>query len=70
MFSKKATKFYQIFTVDLMLCSKCQMTVKISSIFVAFLENMNFNQKGMDPIVHYVPTRGNIIAGRLHFKNF
>ena len=29
-----------------------------------------FNQKGMDPIVHYVPTRGNIIAGRLHFKNF
>ena len=28
------------------------------------------NQKGMDPIVHYVPTRGNIIAGRLHFKNF
>ena len=45
-------------------------TVKISSIFVALLENMNFNQKGMDPIVHYVPTRGNIIAGRLHFKNF
>ena len=35
-FSKKAIKFDEIFTVDL--------TVKISSIFVAFLENMNFKQ--------------------------
>ena len=25
MFSKKATKFEEIFTVDLMLCSKCQI---------------------------------------------
>ena len=25
MFSKKATKFDKIFTVDLMLCSKCQV---------------------------------------------
>ena len=25
MFSKKATKFDEIFTVDLMLCSKCQI---------------------------------------------
>ena len=35
MFSKKATEIDEIFTVDL--------TLKISSIFVAFLENMNFN---------------------------
>ena len=34
MFSKKATKIDEIFTIDL--------TVKILSIFVAFFENMNF----------------------------
>ena len=37
MFFKKATRIDQIFTFDLTLCSK------ISSIFVAFLENMNFD---------------------------
>ena len=37
MFSKKATKIDEIFTVDLTLCVKS--TVKI---FVAFLENTNF----------------------------
>ena len=47
MFSQKATKIDEIFTVDLTLCSKCQtkalepflvkQTVKISSICVAFL---------------------------------
>ena len=37
MFSKKATKIDEIFAVDLMLCSKRQM-----SIFVAFLDNVNF----------------------------
>ena len=37
-FSKKATKIDKIFTINLTLT-----TVKISSIFVAFLENMNFN---------------------------
>ena len=36
-FSKKATKIDEIFTVDL--------TVKISSIFVAFLENTNFKNE-------------------------
>ena len=36
MFSNKATKFDKIFTFDLTL------TVKILSIFVAFLEIMNF----------------------------
>ena len=39
MFSKKATKFDEIFTVNL--------TVKILSIFMAFLENMNFNNQNM-----------------------
>ena len=56
MLSKKATKIDKILTVDLTLCSKCQIhfsfwtivkssvksTVKILSIFVAFLKNMNF----------------------------
>jgi hypothetical protein len=39
MFSKKATKIDEIFTVDLTLTTS---TVKISSVFVAFLENTNF----------------------------
>ena len=42
MFSKKATKFEKIFTVDLTLATyilhNVKSTVKISSIFVAFLE--------------------------------
>ena len=42
MFSKKAKKIDEIFTLNLTLCSKCQINVKILSIFVAFLENMNF----------------------------
>ena len=65
MFSKKATKIDEIFTVDLTLCSTLKVlrkvvieewlaaalqpslisiksTVKISSFFVAFLENTNF----------------------------
>ena len=37
MFSKKATKNDKIFTVDLTLTK-----VKISQVFVDFLENMNF----------------------------
>ena len=45
MFSKKATKIDKIFNVDLMLCTVVndKSTVKISSIFVAFSENMNIN---------------------------
>ena len=39
MFSKKATKFDKIFSIDLMLCSNCQID---GEDFVAFLENMNF----------------------------
>ena len=43
MFFKKAKTFDEIFTVDSKLCSKFQIdAVKISSVFVAFLENMNF----------------------------
>ena len=41
MFSKKAAKIDEIVTVDLTLCRKCQIVVKMSSIFAAFLENMN-----------------------------
>ena len=41
MFSRKATKIDEILTVDLTLCS-VKLTMKISSILVAFLENTNF----------------------------
>ena len=43
MFSKKATKMDEMFAVDLTL-HNVKLTVKISSISVAFLENMNFKQ--------------------------
>ena len=43
MFSKKATKFDKIFTVNLTLSSKCQIDGEDFVNFVAFLENMNFN---------------------------
>ena len=39
-FSEKVSKIDKIFTVNLTVDSNCQM--KISSIFVAFLEYMNF----------------------------
>ena len=44
MFSKKATKIDEIFTVDLTFTKyiSVKSTVKILSIFVAFLKNMNF----------------------------
>ena|ERR1712051_819615 len=42
MFSKKAPKFDKIFSVDLTFTTYCQ--VKISSIFVAFLENTDFTK--------------------------
>ena len=43
MFSKKATKIDEILTVNLTLCSKCQLDGEDFFIFVAFLENTNFN---------------------------
>jgi hypothetical protein len=42
MFSKKATKFDEIFTFIWSYEVNVKSTVKISSIFAAFLENMNF----------------------------
>ena len=44
MFSKKATKNDEIFTVDWHLLHNVKSMVEISSISVAFLENMNFNK--------------------------
>ena len=44
MFSKKATKIDDIFTVYLTLCSKCQIDGEDLSIFVSFLENTNFKK--------------------------
>ena len=43
-FFKKAAKMDQIFTVHLALCSKCQIDGEDVSIFLAFLENINFNE--------------------------
>ena len=43
MFSKKATKIEEIFTVYLTLCSKCQIDGEDFVNFVAFLENINFS---------------------------
>ena len=45
MFSKKATKIDEIFTGDLTFTYlvSVKSTMKISSIFVTFLENMNFS---------------------------
>ena len=44
MFFKKVTKFDEIFTIDLRYVVSVKSTVKISSTFVAFLENANFNK--------------------------
>ena len=46
MFPKKPTKIYKIFIVV-----SVKLTVKISSIFVAFSENTNFN------CMHYSPKK-------------
>ena len=44
MLSKKATKIDEIFIIDLTLTTLCKSSVKSFSIYVAFLENMNFNK--------------------------
>ena len=44
MFFNKATKIDEIFTADSTLCSKRQIDGNILSIFVAFLENLNFTR--------------------------
>ena len=43
-FSKKATKIDEIFTVHMTLTYGVKIDVKISSIFMAFLENVNFTK--------------------------
>ena len=43
MFSKKATKIDEIFTVDLTLCSKCQIDGEDFVNFCGLLRNVNFN---------------------------
>ena len=45
MFSKKATKFDKIFTTIWHYVVSVKSTVKITSNFVAFLENMNFTTR-------------------------
>jgi hypothetical protein len=45
MFFKKATKIEKIFTVDLTLCSKCQID---GEDFVKFLENTIFKSGNFD----------------------
>ena len=50
--SKKATKINEIFTIDLTLCSKCQIVGEDFVIFVAFLENMNFKKNAISLIAH------------------
>ena len=42
MFSKKSTKKYEIFTVDLMFILSVKSMMKIYQVFVAFLKNVNF----------------------------
>ena len=75
MFSKKATKIDKIFTVDLTFVVSVKSTVKISAIFVAFLENTNFKDKKILPenshhsISHFLkqteicsPTQGTMVG--------
>ena len=47
MFSKEATQIDEIFNVDLTVTTTVNSTMKILSIFVAFLENKNFNHNFM-----------------------
>ena len=44
MFSKKATKIEEIFTVDLMVTTYCQIDGETLSIFAAFSETVNFTE--------------------------
>ena len=52
MCSKKATKIDEIFSIDLTVCSKCQIDSEdFVNFLVAFLENMNF--KSFESQAHY-----------------
>ena len=62
MFSKKATKIDEIFTVHLTLCSKHQIDGEGLVIFVAFLENTNFT--------YYITNKHiAIVLEAIHFQN-
>ena len=62
MFSKKAKKIDEIFTVNLTLCRKRQIDMKIFSNSVAFLENMNFNSQYFWKWTNANPMKGNLIS--------
>ena len=46
-YSEKATKFCEISTLDLTVCTVVKFKVEISQNFVAFSEYMNFKSKGV-----------------------
>ena len=48
-YSKKATKFCELSTVDLTVTTQDKSTVEISQKFVAFSEYLNFTNKTMLP---------------------
>ena len=62
-FSEKVTKIDKIFTVNLTVCSNCQIDGEDFINFVAFLENMNFKMPYM--VQNFLM---NIPLGR-HFAN-
>ena len=49
-YSEKTTKFWEIFPLLLTVCTVVKSKVKISQIFLAFSEYMNFNFKAF--LVH------------------
>ena len=67
MFSKKATKIEEIFTIDLTLCSKCQYDGEDSFIFLAFLENTNFKEQLMLCVFLFKSTWDNL-SKLVYFK--
>ena len=61
MFSKKATKIDEIFTVDLMLCSKRQIDSEDFVNFHGLLKNMNFTIKMVKLNEHNVRKHSNFL---------
>ena len=58
MFSKKATKIEEIFTVNSTLCIKYQIDGEDFVNFVAFLENTNFKTSFLFGQNHEIPQTG------------
>ena len=65
LFSNKAKKINEIFTVDLTVTIYCQIDGEVLSIFVAFSENVNFNKIAMDFLKLLFKLRINV-----HFQKF